>query len=59
MTNIAKGRMSPFVLAVSRAALTMGQGENPVFRITKKPPSETGVKKPRYLSPFFYGFEFS
>ena len=22
-----------------------GQGENPVFRITKKPPSETGVKK--------------
>ena len=33
-----------------------GQGENPVFRITKKPPSETGVKKPRYLSPFFYGF---
>ncbi len=36
-----------------------GQGENPVFRITKKPPSETGVKKPRYLSPFFYGFEFS
>ncbi len=37
MTNIAKGRMSPFVLAVSRAALTMGQGENPMFRITKKP----------------------
>lgn len=36
-----------------------GQGENPVFRITKKPPSETGVKKPRYLSSFFYGFEFS
>ena len=24
-----------------------------MFRITKKPPSETGVKKPRYLSPFF------
>lgn len=44
MTNFAKGRMSPFVLAVSRAALTMGQGENPVFRITKKPQSETGVK---------------
>ena len=37
MTNIAKGRMSPFVLAVSSAALTMGQGENPMFRITKKP----------------------
>ena len=36
-----------------------GQGETPVFRITKEPPSETGVKKPRYLSPFFYGFEFS
>ena len=48
------------ILSMDRKEMSyVGQGENPVFRITKKPPSETGVKKPRYLSPFFYVFEFS
>ena len=33
-----------FIWIIPRRYGLLGQGENPVFRITKKPPSETGVK---------------